>query len=45
MDLCCLIESKGPLPQAADLVSMLGDLLERGSLFAFCGCSIAEGLY
>lgn len=29
MDLCCLIDSDERLP-AADLVTMLGDLLERG---------------
>jgi hypothetical protein len=30
MDLCCLLDSKGPQLQASDLVTMLGDLLERG---------------
>jgi terminal uridylyltransferase len=32
MDLCCLIDSEERL-SAADLVTMLGDLLERGALF------------
>lgn len=31
MDLCCLIDSDDKL-NAADLVTMLGDLLERGAL-------------
>jgi hypothetical protein len=31
MDLCCLLDSKGPLLQASDLVTVLGDLLERGA--------------
>jgi hypothetical protein len=30
MDLCCLIDSDDKL-SAADLVTMLGDLLERGT--------------
>lgn len=29
MDLCCLIDSEERLP-ASDLVTMVGDLLERG---------------
>ncbi|KAF9516649.1 hypothetical protein BS47DRAFT_1483802 [Hydnum rufescens UP504] len=33
MDLCCLIDSKGPPLQASDLVTMLGDLLERETKF------------
>lgn len=32
MDLCCLIDSKERL-SASDLVTMLGDLLERGAPF------------
>ena len=31
MDLCCLIDSEERL-SASDLVTMLGDLLERGTL-------------
>ena len=30
MDLCCLIDAKGPILPASDLVNTLGDLLERG---------------
>ncbi|KAF8316434.1 PAP/OAS1 substrate-binding domain-containing protein, partial [Clavulina sp. PMI_390] len=33
MDLCCLLDSKGPQLQASDLVTMLGDLLERETKF------------
>lgn len=32
MDLCCLIDSEAPPLQASDLVTMLGNLLERGAL-------------
>lgn len=35
MDLCCLIDSEVRL-SATDLVTMLGDLLERGQIYAFC---------
>jgi terminal uridylyltransferase len=30
MDLCCLIDSDQPPLNASDLVTMVGDLLERG---------------
>ena len=39
MDLCCLLDSKGPPLQASDLVTVLGDLLERGT------CCIADVLF
>jgi terminal uridylyltransferase len=35
MDLCCLIDSEERL-SATDLVTMLGDLLERGSCIGRC---------
>ncbi|KAF8335781.1 uncharacterized protein EI90DRAFT_2992843, partial [Cantharellus anzutake] len=33
MDMCCLIDSKGPILPASDLVNALGDLLERETKF------------
>lgn len=43
MDLCCLIDS-GERLNAADLVTMVGDLLERGTQRALqCGISVPIG--
>ena len=44
MDLCCLIDSKGPPLQASDLVTMLGDLLERGDFPSPHWIQTSEGL-